>query len=121
MVWAELKLMQTSGFLPSFDQCAVTGALLKEGSPVASPDAGGYVRASEAANYTDRFRCKPEALLGLAKTALLDEPPSNLKFAEECLAALMPFWRHIAATRLPANEAKVHEIQHKRATGEKLD
>src|SRR5262249_52420488 len=76
-----------------------------------SPDAGGYVATPSSGPFSDRFRVRAEALLGLARTAELDTPPPNLKFADECLVALFPFWRHIAETQLPANDAIVKELR----------
>lgn len=112
LVWAELKLLATSGFLPSFDRCAIDGQPVKEAEPWTSAHAGGYVSEPHAMRYTDRMRTRAEVLYGLARTADLDSPPGNLKFADECLAALLPFWRQIAEAPLPANEACVAEVKH---------
>jgi len=111
MVWSELKLMEVSGFLPSFDVCAVSGAKIKEAEPLVSPHAGGYVCDQEAYAFTDRYRTKAEVLYGLSRTAELDQPPPNLKMARESLIALLPFWRKIASMPLPANEARIGELR----------
>lgn len=117
MVWNELRLLELSGFLPSFDRCAVSGEVLVEGQPFLSPDAGGYVCDSCAGQYTDRQRVRAEVALGLARTAEQETAPMRLKFAEECLMALFPFCRHVAVSPLPANEACMMELRH-RATNE---
>jgi DNA repair protein RecO len=112
LVWAELQLMSQTGFLPAFDQSCLDGGPVKEANPWVSPHAGGYVQESEVMRYTDRARTRAEVLYGLARTAELDEAPPNLKFAEECLALLLPFWRQIADAPLPANESCVAEVKH---------
>jgi DNA repair protein RecO (recombination protein O) len=112
LVWAELQLLSVAGFLPQFDLSAISDQKVKEAEPYLSPSAGGYVTDREAVDYTDRFRSRAEVLYGLARTAELEEPPANLKFADECLVALLPFWRAIAESPLPANEAAVAEVRH---------
>jgi recombinational DNA repair protein (RecF pathway) len=111
-VWTQLQLMRESGFLPQFDVCAVTGSEIKEARPFLTPHGGGYVVEQEVYKYTDRLRTRAEVLYGLARTADLDDPPENLKFAEDALVALYPFWRQIADTPLPANESCVTELRH---------
>lgn len=111
-VWAELKLLEISGFQPQFDVCVSDGQPVREAEAWLSPQAGGYVNASDAFHYTDRIKARAEVLYGLARCGELDEPPANLKFADECFTTLFPFWRHIAETPLPANEGLVSEIRH---------
>lgn len=110
LVWAEVRLLELSGFMPDLSQCVVTGAPIQEDRPFLSPHAGGYMVASEAMRFTDRFQTWAEVLYGLSAIAELDEPPANLKFAPECLAALHPFWKAIADKPLPAHEAVVQEL-----------
>ena len=112
LVWAELKLLEESGYLPPFDHCVLKGSRVVEGLPWVSPTAGGYVCDTEAGAFPDRFQVRSEALIGLARAAELDDPPENLKFANECLLALIPIWRHILDTPLPANEAVKRELRH---------
>ena len=111
LVWAELQLLSYSGFLPSFDVSAVSGSEIKEPEPMVSPHAGGYVTRQESGSFSDCIRVRAEALFGLARTAELAEPPGNLKFADECLIALFPFWRNVAETQLPANDAVIKELR----------
>jgi len=110
LVWSELQLMGLAGFLPDFLHCVLTGVKVAEANAFLSPHAGGYIVASEAGRYTDRYLVRAEVLYGLAAMAELDSPPSNLKYVEECLAALYPFWRAIAERPLPANEEVVREL-----------
>ncbi len=117
LVWSQLRLLEVSGFLPSFDVCVATGKAVAEANAFLSPDAGGYISDGEAISYTDRSRVRAEVLYGLARTAELDEAPPNLKLAEEALLALMPFWRHIASMPLPANDSCIGEVRHKLSTG----
>lgn len=112
LVWAELKLLEESGYLPPFDRCVVSGAVVNEARPWLSPSAGGYVSSGVAADFSDRFQSSFEALIGLARTAEQPEPPPKLRHAEECLLTLIPFWRHILDTPLPANEALKKELRH---------
>lgn len=107
LVWAELQLLQLSGFMPELSQCVITGEKVQEADPWLSPHAGGYVVAGNVGRYTDRFQTRAEVLYGLCAAAALDAPPANMRFAEECLAALYPFWKAIADKPLPANEAVI--------------
>ena len=104
-VWAEMQLMKVAGFMPELETCVTCGKLVHEPNPILSPHAGGYVCAEDSGRYTDRFSTRPEVLYGLTAIADLDAPPQNLKFAQECVAALYPFWKAIAGWALPANEA----------------
>jgi len=110
-VWAQLALMQHAGFLPSFLACAPSGRSLAESRVFLSPHAGGYVSSSHAGAYTDRYESTPEVLIGLARTAELDDPPQVLRFAAECYLALQPFWREIAGRALPAAQAAANEVR----------
>lgn len=112
LIWAELKLLILSGYLPAFDRSAVDGAPIGEANPWFSTHAGGYVGPEVAARYTDRIQTRAEVLYGLAATSELDAPPTKLKFAEESLALLLSYWRQIAEAPLPANEACVAEVRH---------
>jgi len=112
LVWAQILLMEMTGFLPQFDRCVVTDAVLSEGEPFLSPRAGGYVTDSAAVEFTDRFRTRAEVLYGLARLNNFEEPPKNMKFVGEALADLLPFWRNIADSPLPANDTAVKEFRH---------
>lgn len=108
--WAQVALLSHAGFMPIFGSCVMTSAPLSEGDPFLSPRAGGYVSESAATPFSDRFRVRAEVVMNLDRLQPLTEPPPNLKFAEETLAALYPFWRHIADTPLPALETMVHGL-----------
>ena len=101
-LWAQLLLLDLSGFMPQWGQCCVSECEVKEAEPWLSPHAGGYVCADCADRFTDRFQSRAEVLYGLSRLANLEQPPSNLKFAHESLLALMPFWRQIVECPLPA-------------------
>lgn len=112
-IWAQVRLLQDTGFLPDFQNCVVTGSEVKEAEPFVSPHAGGYVSEFAAGPYTDRFRTRAEVLYGLVRLPEFEDlPPQNLRFAPQTLATLLPFWRNIAGNPLPANEAVVAEWQH---------
>jgi recombinational DNA repair protein (RecF pathway) len=101
-VWAQLKLMQLTGFLPSFEFCVSTGVRVQESYGYVVPAMGGYVVEPQARAASDRYLVRAEALVGLARTAELAVPPPRLKFADECLYALLPVWGHITDLPLPA-------------------
>lgn len=105
--WAQVALLDHAGFMPDFGACVVTDGPLQEGEPFLSPRAGGYVCDAAATPYSDRFRVRAEVVMNLDRLAPLENPPPNLKHAEETLAALLPFWRHVADTPLPACEAMI--------------
>jgi DNA repair protein RecO (recombination protein O) len=113
LVWAQIKLLELSGFLPQFECCVVTGAAIKEANPFLSPHAGGYVSEAAAIEFTDRFRTRVEVLYGLARLPNLEEPPPNFKFVEEALADLLPFWKQVAESPLPANESAIAELRNR--------
>ena len=101
-VWAQVALLSLTGFLPSFGECAVSGAPIVEGDPWVSGQAGGYVAARHASAYHDAFQTRAEVLYGLSKIAGLEEPPAHLKFAEEAVRVLLNLWRHTLERGLPA-------------------
>ena len=110
-VWAQVALLAHAGFLPNFGACVVTGEPLREGEPFLSPRAGGYVADNAASAFSDRFRVRAEVVVNLDRLSPLQNPPPNLRFAEETLVALLPFWRHVADTALPALEAVAGGLQ----------
>jgi DNA repair protein RecO (recombination protein O) len=114
LVWSEVRLLETAGFMPHFDSSVVSGAPVGEALCWLSPTAGGYLGPLEAESMVDRFQVPVEVLYGLAKIGRFEEPPSNLKMSLECLSALLPFWRHIVDMALPANEAL---LKHLRSAG----
>lgn len=110
LIWAELKLMEISGFMPVWNVSVVSGVSVQEAQAFVSPTAGGYITSAEAADYRDRFLVRAEVLYGLAKVAELDTPPARLKFSEETLCTLFPFWRHFAESPLVANEQVIANL-----------
>jgi DNA repair protein RecO (recombination protein O) len=116
LAWAEVQFLQVAGFLPQFGTCVVTDSAIAEPAPFVSPQAGGYVSPEHAVRFSDRFRSRPEVLIGLSRLADADTPPSNLKFAEWCIIDLLPFLHHVAETALPANSAVVAELRVAAAT-----
>ena len=112
LVWAQARLLDQAGFFPELAACVETGVAVQEGMPFLSPSAGGYVVASHVGSRTDRFQVRAEVLYGLSAIVQLEEPPPNLRFAEECLGALLPFWRHVADKALPAAEECVRGLRY---------
>lgn len=105
LAWAEVALLATTGFLPSFGSCVVSGSEVREAEAMLSPRAGGYVCRDEAGEYADRFVVRAEVLYGLDALVGLEQPPSGLKFVDEILNALQPFWLNIC-------EAPLHARSH---------
>ncbi len=114
LAWVQVALLGHAGFMPSFGSCVVTGEGVKEGEPFLSPRAGGYVCDAAASVHADRFRVRAEVAVNLDRLAPLEGPPPNLKFAEETIVALFPFWRHVADAPLPALESLVASLQASR-------
>lgn len=110
-VWAQVALLRVAGFLPSFSVCVQSGRVVSEGVAFLSPSAGGYVSTGFVELMHDRFQARAEVLLGLAALGEVEVPPGSLKYAEECLLALYPFWKHIADKSLPSLEACVNEVR----------
>lgn len=110
-VWGQLKLMEEAGFLPSFETCVVTGEQIGETYGYLAPSMGGFVSGHHSDASGDRYLVRAEALIGLAKTSELATPPPRLKFSEECLEALLPVWRHITESNLPATVNFVQSIR----------
>ncbi len=104
-IWAQVRLMELAGFLPSFDRCALTDIAVKEALPYLSPHAGGYVVADRAFAFNDSFQSKAEILYNLSALVECEEPPRNLREAEATLITLVPFWRAIIDRPLPAVDA----------------
>ena len=113
LVWSQVMLLQSEGFLPDFNSCVVTGETLIGPLVFISPNAGGPVSELQAQRHSDRYKVRIEILWGLSKIADLAEPPANLKFAEETLLALRPIWESVAEMALTANDAVMQEIRAK--------
>ncbi|HLO99010.1 MAG TPA: DNA repair protein RecO, partial [Fimbriimonas sp.] len=104
LAWSEVKLLELTGFAPSFDRCIVTGDPIKEAEAYFSCRAGGYVSRAACGDYSDRFLVRAEALYGLTALMALDNPPANLKFVNECLILLQPYWESICEHPLLARK-----------------
>ncbi len=110
LVWGQVMLLDAIGFMPSFEECVLTGVKVEEANPWVSPRAGGYLCWDKADLYPDRFQTRFEVLLNI--TALLgkESAPQNLRFCEATLTTLFPFWRSIAESALPANTALLDRL-----------
>ena len=104
LLWAEIKLLEMSGFIPSFNRCVITESKVLELDAFVSPSAGGYVVAEKAQELSDRYYVRAEVLFGLAALVNCDAPPANMKFVIESLNALQPIWEHICESRLLARQ-----------------
>ncbi|RYG48667.1 DNA repair protein RecO [bacterium] len=111
LLWAETKLMEHTGFFPSLDACVDTGEGIVGDSCWLSPMAGGVVSDLSSNRYGDRLRSSPEIVTALLRLPEFEEPPSNVKRTPEALLALVPFWRNIAESNLPAHSAAMDAIR----------
>lgn len=111
LAWAQIRLMEGAGFMPSLAECSTSGEGIVVADPWVSPRAGGLLSEEHSLAYADRFRVRAEVLYGLNRLVELDAPPAHLKFAEETVLTLAPFWKHIAEMNLPSNEALNLELR----------
>ncbi len=118
LVWAQSRLMIEEGLHPNWIECGISGEALSENPAWISPTAGGYIIASQAVEYMDRFTAKAETLIGLAKVAELESPPARMREWEGCLEVLLRFWQYHIGRDLPANEAVLQEVRESSRQGE---
>ncbi|MEI8280857.1 MAG: DNA repair protein RecO [Armatimonadota bacterium] len=104
LVWSEVKLLEITGFLPSFNRCVFTDSKILESEAYLSPASGGYVVFAEAQQISDRYLVRAEVLYGLSALVSLESPPSNMKFIHECLFALHPIWEAVTESPLLARQ-----------------
>lgn len=109
-LWAQIRLLTWSGFMPQFDVCVSTGDKIEVDRPWVSPQAGGLLSEAAALQYTDRYRVRFEVLVALFRLVERESPPAQVGFVEECLTALLPFWRNIAESQLPALESALQGL-----------
>ncbi len=104
LAWGEVKLLELTGFLPSFSRCVLTGSKILESEAFFSPKAGGYIVRERAGDLSDRYLVRAEALMGLSALAERDGPPVQMKFTYEALLALQKFWEYVCEAPLPARQ-----------------
>lgn len=104
-LWAQLRLLDATGFLPLFLECSVTGLALDEARAWFSPAAGGYVSAGAALEFGDRELVAGELLVGLSKLRERAEPPAGFRMSAESGRVLLRVWRHVIDAPLRANDA----------------
>ena len=104
LVWGEVKLLEITGFLPSFNRCVLTDSKILESEAFLSPSTGGYVSAGHSGQISDRYLVRAEVLYGLAALVDCERPPAKLKFSTECLSALQPIWEAICERPLLARQ-----------------
>lgn len=109
LCWADLKLLELSGFGPTFSVSVVSGAALS-GEIAISPSLGGAILAREAGGTMDAKPVQREIVLTLAKVQALDSPPDFVKRADEVTRALLPFWKDTASRELPARQNLVESL-----------
>ena len=104
LAWSEVKLLEVTGFLPSFNRCVVTDSKILESEAYISPSTGGYVCSGHASQISDRYLVRAEVLYGLAALVDCERPPANLRFSLECLIALQPIWESVCERPLLARQ-----------------
>lgn len=115
LVWAEIKLLELTGFLPSFGVSVISEVPVQESEPFVSPKAGGYVTYPESADFSDRFQTTALVLYGLNALSNLESPPKSLKFSTESLQVLFVFWQIYGESALPANDSLIKHLTHVQA------
>ncbi len=105
LAWADLKLMEASGFAPEFRVSVLTRKPLVGERRWLSPRAGGAVNESEREGAEDRFPVRKEVAIALAKLQDREAPPEYLRYAPEVTSALLSFWQEFIAHPLPARQA----------------
>jgi DNA repair protein RecO (recombination protein O) len=118
LIWAQSRMMQLAGFRPEFARCVVSGLQVQEAKVWVSPQAGGYVVATEANRYSDRKIVQAEVLYGASRIADLEKPPVNLKFAGPTFVMLVDFWESMSESRLPANRQLIDQMSAFRNSAE---
>lgn len=103
LAWADLKLMEDSGFAPEFRVSVVTGAPLVGERRWLSPRAGGAVNPSDE-GAEDRFAVLREVAIALAKLQDREGPPDYLQYAPQVTVALLAFWHEFIGHALPARQ-----------------
>lgn len=112
-LWSLVKFLQSSGFMPEWQRCAVCGREVEELKPAYSPHAGGLLHAACAERFTDRMFGPIEVAYTISKLADREEPPPNVKLAPECLRVLVPFWQAVTERPLPALKATLEQVSWK--------
>lgn len=110
-LWAQLRLLDVTGFLPRFLECAVSGVTLGEARAWFSPAAGGYVSPAAALEFGDRELVPAEVLIGLGKLSERAEPPAGFRMTFESARLLFRVWRHVIEAPLKANESFLASLQ----------
>lgn len=105
LVWAETKLLEWSGFQPSWLEGVESEQELERRDHWFSPEAGGLLADSDAMRHSDRCQINWQDAVALARLPDLDAPPRTFTRWATCLRALHPFWRHIVGGPVPAHEA----------------
>lgn len=101
LVWADLHLMEMTGYHPQFTVSVASGKPLV-GPLQLSPPEGGCVLDTEARGEAGSYPVSREAVVTLSKLQILGEPPNFVRHAAEVLAALTPFWTYVLSHDLPA-------------------
>jgi DNA repair protein RecO (recombination protein O) len=105
LVWAETKLLEWSGFQPSWLRGVESPQQLEQRDHWFSPAAGGLLADADAVRYSDRCQIYWQDAVALARLPELDAPPRTFARWASCLRALHPFWRHVVGGPVPAHEA----------------
>ncbi|MFN3729071.1 MAG: DNA repair protein RecO [Fimbriimonadaceae bacterium] len=107
-LWAQVKLLEAAGFLPSFRQCVVTNLPVAEALAWYSPSMGGYLHASALEATHDRLQVRVEVLYALGRLHEWSEPPPRIKFAGECGRLMTRIWGDVIDRPLPALQAAMN-------------
>ena len=105
LIWAQMRLIESSGFLPEFTNSVASGEQVTGDRRWFSAVQGGVLQEGESSGVSDALLIRREVIIGLSKITGLESPPATLKFADDCLKLLLVILRNVADTALPANES----------------
>ncbi len=105
LCWADIKLMEMSGFSPEFRVSAVSGKPLSGDKRILCPAHGGAVLIGEFQDHERAFLISKKTSIALFSIQDLDNPPSFLKDANDVARAIYPFWLEISSHALPARKS----------------
>lgn len=110
MVWALSQALELEGVWPDWIHCAHHGTEPTVSPCFVAPSAGGFVCDQCPPRHSDGIWVRSEVLIGLARIAELNAPPTNFKFASEALYVTVIFAIHNAHAALPALQSALEAL-----------
>lgn len=105
LCWADLQLMDITGFAPEFGVSTVSGKAITGEVRFLCPAHGGAILRGEFDERDRVHRISKIVSLSLSALQKLDHPPEFLKAAAEIAKAIYPMWLEISSHGLPARKS----------------